>query len=410
MPKALLLSRQPLSSRPLQDWLDSPARDVVLFTTHQAAAGSEDILSTHFPAHRLVDDYHSWRAELEAEETARQHRVELVASTSEHDVLRAARLRERLGLPGQGNASATAYRDKVVMKRFAVEAGIRVPRFAPVDSVRDLLGFIDAHGLPVVVKPRFGAGAAGVEIVHDRQGLEDFLRRADGGEPPLVPGQWMAETFVAGDFFHVDGIMREGKVVHGWPSQYNGGIVEHLRDQSQLSSVLLAPQDPRTPVLMDVTAAMIAALPPCEHPLAFHLEAWLGADGRPVLCEIASRAGGGPIAETYEHAFGVQPAKEGLRAQCGSALTLDHQPPAPVRAHGWLVLPPRHGVFTPPPDPCPVAGAEVTVYLAAGTRSRGMDHAAQAAAQVIVAASTPEEVRARLGEAADWWRRSAAWT
>ncbi len=410
MPTTLVFSRQPLNSRPLQEWLDDTPDSVVLLTTPKAVAGAEDELAKFFPRHRLVDDYHSWAAERAAEQAAREFQADRVACTSEHDVLRAARLRARLGLPGQSTQSATAYRDKVVMKQRARQAGLPVPAFTAVDSPMDLLEFVDTVGFPVVVKPRSGFGAEGVRVLRDQRDVDAFLDRERESALPYLPGQWMAEFFVRGDFFHVDGIMADGRIVHGWPSQYNSGVAEHLRDEACLSSVLLAPDDPRTAVLMRLAADLIAALPTADGPLAFHMEAWIRPDGRPVLCEIASRAGGGGIAGTYERAFGVQLAREGLRGQCGSELTLRHQPRGPQSSYGWLVIPPGHGTFAPPPGPCPVPGVELTVDLAAGTRGHGLSHAAESAARALVSGATPDEVRGRIDETVRWWRLNTSWT
>jgi len=409
MPKVLLYSRQPLAKRPLQDWLDNAADTVVLVTTHKAVAGSEDVLAEHFPEHRLVDDYYAWSTELVAEEAARTYGVGLVASTSEDDVLRAARLRDRLGVPGQDTAGATAYRDKVVMKRLLRDAGLRVPSFAAVDGPLDLLDFLDAEDGPVVVKPRTGAGAEGVSILRGPADLDAFLARQSTSEVPFLPGQWMAEGFVHGDFFHVDGIMRGGRILHCWPSQYNSGVAEHLQGQTQLSSVLLGADDDRTPLLRGLAAEVVAALPPAAQPLAFHLEAWLGADGSPVVCEIASRAGGALIAEAYERSFGVHLAKEGLRAQCGSALTLTDQPAGPESLTGWVLFPPGHGSFAPPAEPCPVPGVDLTVRLEPGTECTGLEYATHSAADALVTADTPQEVRKRLGLLTEWWHLQAGW-
>ncbi len=409
MPRVLLLSRQPLSKRPLQEWLEGTAGQVVLLTTPKAVTGAQDVLAEYFPDHHLVDDYNSWGAEHAAELAARRFGVGGIASTSEHDVLRAARLRERLGLPGQSVASATAYRDKVVMKETLRAAGIGVPEFTAVDSPGDLLAFTERHGFPVVVKPRFGAGADGVSIVRDAKDVEAFWAGERQASPPFLPGQWMAETFVAGDFFHVDGIMRAGRTVHCWPSQYNGGIAEHVRDATVLSSVLLPGGDERLEVLRELTAAVITALPAAPHPLAFHLEAWIDPRGRTVVCEIASRAGGGLIAETYERAFGVQLAREGLRAQCGSDLRLSGQPDAPGEAHGWTLLPPGHGTFTPPGEPCPVPGVELELRMKAGAVGDGLSLAGQAAAGALVTGRTPQEVRDRVADLARWWRLNTSW-
>ncbi|WP_406445668.1 hypothetical protein OHB14_41865 [Streptomyces sp. NBC_01613] len=410
MPKVLLFSRQPLTGRPLHEWLDDTADSVVLVTTPKAVEGAEDVLADAFPMHRLVPDYHSWATEQIAEEAARAYGVDLVASTSESDVLRAARLRARLGLPGQGTASATAYRDKVVMKRIAREAGIRVPAFAAVDSPPDLFDFLDAEGRPAVVKPRFGAGSEGVAVLRDAEDITAFLARQHASDVPYLPGQWMAESFVHGDFFHVDGMMRDGHALYAWPSQYNtGGIAQRLQDHSHMSSVMLDPDDPRLGPLMRLTHDVLAALPGSPTALAFHLEAWIGADGEPVLCEIASRAGGALIAEAHERVFGVHLAKEGLRAQCGSALTLTGQPPAPAELSGWILFPPGRGAFVPPADACPVPAADLTVRLAPGTVGRGVEHLTQSAADALVTAGSAAQVHKYQEELAQWWYAAADW-
>ncbi len=408
MPTTLLLSRQPLTTRPLQEWLDQP-RDAVLLTTPKAVAGSEAVLAEHFPRHVLVEDYHAWDTERVVEQVAREHRVDLVASTSESDVVRAARLRERLGLPGQDVASATAYRDKVRMKQLAAGAGIAVPHFAAIDCPADLLDFVEVHGFPVVVKPRLGSGAEGVSILRGDDAVGAFLTAERRSEVPYLPGQWMVESFQTGEFCHVDGIMRAGRVVHGWPGQYTGGLAERVRDELHVGSVLLAPDSERAAVLMQVAAEVVAALPAAPLPLAFHLECWIAPDGTPVLCEIASRAGGALLAHAYERAFGVQLAREGLRAQCGTSLVLDTQPAAPAVATGWVLLPPGHGRFVPPTDPCPVVGAEVELLLEPGMMRNGVAHVADAAAQVFVDAQDAQTVRTLLADVAEWWQLSAQW-
>ncbi|MEU6281106.1 hypothetical protein [Streptomyces sp. NPDC047028] len=410
MPKVLLFSRQPLTGRPLHEWLDDTADSVILVTTPKAVEGAEDVLAEHFPMHRLVPDYHSWATERVAEEAARAYGADLVASTSESDVLRAARLRARLGLPGQLPDSATAYRDKVVMKRIAGEAGIRVPAFTAVDSVADLLDFLDRTGWPAVVKPRFGAGSEGVAVLRGPADVAAFLDRQRAADVPYLPGQWMAESFVHGDFFHVDGIMRDGRVVHSWPARYNGGgIAQRVWDDSHVSSVMLDPDDPAFTPLAGLTRDVVAALPAAPHPLAFHLEAWIGTDGEPVLCEIASRAGGALIAEAYERVFGVQLAREGLRAQCGSALTLAGQPAAPAELAGWILYPPGYGAFVPPAGPCPVPTAQLTHAMAPGAVGRGVEHLTQAAATALVAAGSAEEVRKDMEELTRWWYDATDW-
>lgn len=409
MKKVLLFSRQPLTRRPLHDWLGDAATDVVLVTPPRAVAGADDALA-RFLGHRLVDDYGSWSTELAAEAAARAHGVDLVASTSEDDVLRAARLRDRLGLPGQDFASATAYRDKVVMKRSARAAGLAVPAFSAIEDPIDLLDFIDAVGFPVVVKPRFGAGAVGVSVLRCEADLWRLIESGSRPDSPQLPGRWMAEEFVEGPFFHVDGIMQGGEVRHGWPSRYSSGVAECLRGGgAAFSSALLSPADPRAASLMEFTAAVVGALPATAHPTSFHLEAWIGADGRPILCEIACRAGGALVSTVYEKAFGVDLVREGLRGQCGLELSLGHQHAGPDIGHGWIVFLPGHGRFRPPAEPCPVPGVDLTLLMEADAMGNGRRHAGDHAAAATVSADAADQVTERFGELARWWDENAAW-
>lgn len=57
---------------------------------------------------------------------------------------------------GQSLTNALRYRDKVVMKTICARHGIAVPQFGIVESASDILSFVKAHSLPVVVKPKLG--------------------------------------------------------------------------------------------------------------------------------------------------------------------------------------------------------------------------------------------------------------
>jgi hypothetical protein len=405
----LVLSRKALRDRPLWDWLDDSATRIVLVTTPAAVAHVPDV-AARFRDHVLVDDYQSWTTEWTAERAAVRHGVELVASSSEDDVLRAARLRERLELPGQDVASAIALRDKYVMKRQAGAAGIAVPAFAAVDAPGDLLDFLATHGYPVVVKPRRGAASIGVRRLRDRADLADFLR---GGALPAAPerrGDWLVETYVDAPMYHVDGVAADGAPVHCWPSRYGSGNAETLWSGAVLTSTVLAADDPATAVLRAFAARVVRALPAGRLPTSFHLEAWVDAAGNPILCEIACRTGGGPIAATYQAAIGPHLSRENLRGQCGQKLSLTRQPGAPRQIGGFAIFPPGWGKFAPPRGDCPVEGAEVELHLAAGATATGPQYAGEPAAVATFSAPDARTAADRRDELLAWWRAEAAWT
>ncbi|MEV2218638.1 hypothetical protein AB0E01_02015 [Nocardia vinacea] len=407
--RILLLSRKPLSERPLHEWLPEVVTDTVLITVPGALAGIGADVRDRFRDCRTVSDYQSWSTEWLAECAAREHRVGLVASSSEDDVLRSARLRGRLGIPGQTLESARAYRDKLIMKDTVARAGVAVPRRRAIDRPTDLIEFIEEAGLPVVVKPRRGSASIGVHILRGGGDVTAFLA---SGELPAAPqhrDRWIAEEYIDGDFFHVDGVIADGAVVHCWPSQYSSGNAEAAQRQSELSSVLLAPDDPRTELLQRFAADVHRALPNPAFPTSFHLEAWIPAHGKPVLCEIASRTGGALIARIYREAFGVHLSRENLRGQCGLGLQLTHQPAAPRRAGGWVLFPPGHGRFEPPTEVCPTTGTDLELHIAPCTFAHGPEYAAHSAAAVAVYGDTADQVRQRIRETTRWWGEVARW-
>jgi hypothetical protein len=398
-----------LGERPLHQWLPELNDGLVLITTPRAIEGvSPEVLGLYLDV-RTVADYQSWATEYAADAAARQHGVDLIVSSSEDDVLRCARLRERLGLPGQDLRSALAYRDKLVMVTAAAAAGLAVPRSMAVACPGDLLDFVADVGLPVVVKPRRESASIGVAILRSREDLTAFL--ASGAMPAVGgrPESWLAQEFIDAPFCHVDGIVAGNEVLHCWPSRYSGGSAESLACASVVSSTLLAAADPATEVLIDFAAAVHRALPGCVFPMSFHLEAWLHAERGPVLCEVASRTGGVRIADTYLRAFGPHLSRQNLRGQAGLPIGPDPMPGGPDRPRGWIMFPRGRGRFSPP-GPCPVPGVQIELDLAPGEMSDGMTEFGDSAATALAAADTNRDLDDRIAEATGWWSRECQWT
>lgn len=407
----LLFSRKPLSTRPLHEWLCDAGRPLCLVTTKSGWAHRPPGAEQRFHEVVTVEDYRSWEVELRAGELAGRCRTSLIASSSEDDVVRAARLRDRLGLPGQSLRSACAYRDKVTMKQHAVAAGVATPRFSPVDSPHDLLGFIDDTGYPVVVKPRRGVGSTGVHVVPDANALNAVLAAGFLPASPSRTGSWMVEEFIAAPFFHVDGIAVDGQVLHCWPSRYSSGNMIATRNRAPLSSTMLDAAAAERCRLQEFAAQVVAALPAIPLPTTFHLEAWLPPDRQPVLCEIACRTGGASVAEVYRRAFGMLLPQENFRGQCGlpAAAPSAGLPIVPRKSLGWIALTPNIGTFCPPAQPCPVSGVDFEFQMAAGTQGPAATHAGDSAASAVVEGADQAEVESRIAAVVEWWTASEPW-
>lgn len=406
--RVLILSRKPLNERRLYEWLEESSKSVVLITTHDALLESPIIPNKEFLATGVVEDYYSWSVELVAESHGHLHNIDLIASSSEDDVLRAARVRERLGLPGQSISSAVAFRDKLIMKQYCSTAGVSVPRFAAIDSAINLLTFAEEQGFPIVVKPRYGAGSDGVQILTNMNELKIFAASGVLSAVPDTSGRWMAETYVQGEFYHIDGVMEAGKILHCWPSHYSSGNLETAKNSTLLWSIMVGADDPIHSKLNTFAQQVITTLPATLFPTSFHLEAWITNDG-PIFCEVASRTGGGPIARSYFEAFGIHLSKESLRGQAGRSLELTAQPSSPKRYTGWLLVPPGHGRFVPPSRNCPVPESTITYNLEPGTYCSGAQNLGDSAATVIVAAESAQEVMNRVQDVLKWWQSESRW-
>jgi hypothetical protein len=91
-----------------------------------------------------------------------------IVCLSEEDLLRCARIRQRLGLlgnptadnslpsSGQTEANALRYRNKILMKTVLSEKQVRVPVFASVQNQQDLIAFFREHGPKIGVGIRMG--------------------------------------------------------------------------------------------------------------------------------------------------------------------------------------------------------------------------------------------------------------
>lgn len=407
-PKILLLSKKALNERPLYDWLEESSKSVILVTTEDAFKGLPNTVKTKFLATEIVDDYYSWEVELLAESLCRMHNIEYIVSSSEDDTIRAARIREHMGMSGQSMNSAMAYRDKLIMKQICSEAKINVPKFAPVDSLADLLSFVEKQRFPVVVKPRLSAGSVGVHILNNMCDLKKFIATGVLSVVPDSSGIWLVEEYIQAEFYHVDGLMEKGKILHCWPSQYSSGNLESARNSSPIYTMLIDEVDPAYTQLRTLAEQVIDAFPETSFPTSFHLEAWITDKGT-IFCEVASRTSGGTVAQDYFEAFGIHLSKENIRGQARRTLTIIEQPDKPKHYVGSIMIPPANGKLIPPESNCPIPEAVVTYAFDKEESYSGVENAGESVVTITVSAQNACEVKKKLQESVAWWKGEARW-
>lgn len=402
----VLNRRRIVSSLPL--WLREADQALLLVTSRDVVEPGELVaVADQFEAIAIVDDYDGSGVDDVVEGWVGRHAISRIVSASEVDVIRAARLRRKLGLPGQDMASALAYRDKMLMKSILADRGVAVPAMARLDGPEALVRFARRVGFPVVVKPRLGGGSVGVRKLSGDQDLADMARAL----PAAIAerGPMMAEQWVDGRFLTVDGLMANGRVLQIWPS-FTTANLEAVSSRSLLYSHMLTRGDPTRRRVADFVASAIAELPPIEEVTAFHAEVFLRPDGSFRLCEIACRPGGCGHVPVYELAFGINLYAETLRGQAGLPRLLPSLEDIHSSNAGFVWFPPRAGRLAWLPESCPVpevmrfrpTGVVGATYSVPKSIS---DHIAQA----FVMTDVDGDLGPALAAVGEWWSETVRW-
>jgi hypothetical protein len=401
----LVLNRRGISEL-IPGWLGELSGDLVLVTARSALARSTPTAAlAGYREVIVVDDYDGPDVDDLIVQVGRRHGVQRILSCAEVDVVRAARAREALGLPGQDLVSAHAFRDKYTMKTTLASAGIPVAPMSLVHTADDLRRFAGDHGLPIVVKPRDGGASVGVQVLRDEAAVG---RRADS-LPDGGPGL-LAEAWIEGDFFTIDGLMARGEVLQIWPSWTSPNLAT-VAEGRPLLSWMLVDTDRRKRPIERLVAEAIRALPGPAEVTAFHAEVFHTPADRFILCEIACRPGGCGHVTVYERALGVNLYQATLRGQAASPEPPLNNTASPLGMGGFVWFPPLQGVLRAVPANCPLPGAYD--YLASGVVGRRYEKVRAVSnhiARCFVAGRTDEDLEAKVRAIGRWWGQESAWS
>jgi hypothetical protein len=403
----VLHHRGSLAGFPYDRWLSGYDGDVLLLASreHLGWVGEELPTGPHGYRHLEALDGYEVGGVLEARalELAREYGVRHIVACQEHDLVRAAQLREILGLPGQTVASAVPYRNKLTMKAVVEAAGIEVAAHRAVECAADVLDFARDHGFPVVVKPRDGAGSMGVRVLRTHEELTAYLTGTFD-----VYGRHqsnlLVESYVDGPMCHVDGLVVDGRVVFVYPSQYQFALVTYSSDGGGRLDVTLDPDDPLGTRLVELTERVIAALPSPDV-FTFHAEVFHTPDDRLVLCEIACRTGGAQNRGVAHTLFGVDPTECAVRAQVGLPLPIaTGTRHVPARMGGQLVFTKRPGTVRAVPGTPPFGWVErATLFVAPGDVVPASRYSADFLASFVVSAPDKATTLERLRTLEAWF-------
>ena len=245
----------------------------------------------------------------------RPQQIDRIVALDEFEVITAGLIREHLCMEGMTSAAARVFRDKLSMRVHASRAGIQVPDFVHVlnyDELRDYMARVPA---PWVLKPRSDGSAFGIKKLEDSEQVWRAIDALDARENLRERSPYyLLERYIAGDVFHVDSLLKDGRVIFAGVNSYGRPPMDvtHQGGVFLSRTIKRGSEDERK--LLRLNRKLIAALGLVHG--AAHAEFIKSAeDGELYFLEIASRVGGAYIAETLEAASGINIWREWARLE-----------------------------------------------------------------------------------------------
>lgn len=261
---------------------------------------------------------------------ARRESIDRIVALDDFDVELAAMLREHLFVPGMGETTGRAFRDKLAMRRRARSAGIPCPDFVHVLNTAALREWTARVPPPWVMKPRAQAAAIGIRKLHSA----DELWQAIESTGDLF-AEYVLEQFVPGDVFHVDSIVFGGQVRFAVASRYNTPPMAVAHEGGIFVTRTLAAGDPLSAALLASNARVLQTFGLVRG--ASHTEFIRGRFGEWFFLETSARVGGAYIVDVVEAATGVNLWREWAKVEIAGEHG-SYEPPASEPLAGGIVL------------------------------------------------------------------------
>ncbi len=229
-------------------------------------------------------------------------KIDRVVGLDEFDVTTAARTREHLQLGGMTSSHALRFRDKLSMRNIAHDAGIPCPDFTGIFNQQQIEEFLERVPAPWIVKPRFEVSAFGIRKCETKEQVWQVLHELDNRNNWRDhPSQFVLEKFIAGNVYHVDSIVENGKVLAAGVSKYGTPPFSVTHYGGVFTTSIVSYRAKERKMLEKLNQQLLSAFKyerGVSHAEFLHSE----EDGKFYLLEVACRVGGAYIANALEHA------------------------------------------------------------------------------------------------------------
>ncbi|WP_229399413.1 ATP-grasp domain-containing protein [Micromonospora okii] len=337
-------------------------------------------------------------------------KARLVVPGLEYAVGAAARLADRLGLPGAGARAADIFSDKHRMRLLAADAGLANPAYELVGGAEEAMAFARRHGGRCVLKPTRRSGSLGVRLVADPAEIPAAWAATASPEAPPeatdrgLPTEVLAEQRLDGREHSVELLVADGEVIFG-----------NVTDKRLLAGPLPVETGHTVPSalpeaarrdLLDAAGRLCAAAG--FRTGVLHSE-WIVVDGVPHLVECAARLPGDMITALISIAYESGFIDAYLRVLRGERPTLPARPTGAAAVEFLLAEP---GTVTGIEGLRParrVPGVlEVQLDTAVGATVAQVTSSGQRSGHVLVWGADPAEAEQAARAAADEIRITVA--
>ena len=228
----------------------------------------------------------------------------------EHLQVPLAEAREALGIAGMSVGVAMNFRDKARMKTALRDAGLPCARHRLAATIEEAVAFAQTSGLPLVVKPPSGAGAASTFRVDTIAQLRAALSKS----PPAANDPVLLEEFVVGEEHSFETVTINGTHVwHSLTHYYPTPLTVVENPWIQWSVVL--PREVDDAGYDDIRQAARQALDALGMQTGIsHMEWFRRTDGSIAISEVAARPPGAQITTLMSRAHDFNLVQEWSRA------------------------------------------------------------------------------------------------
>lgn len=262
----------------------------------------------------------------------RSRKIDCIVSLDDFDVEKGAFLRENFRIDGMGMTTAQYFRDKLAMRKRALNAGIKVPPFSDLFHDESITHYLQTTQAPWVIKPRSEASATGIKKVHSLDEAWQVIHSLGDRRH-----QFLIEQFKPGNVYHVDSLSLHGKFMFSRSSGYLDTPLSVAHGGGIFRSVTVEFDSKLDKSLKKVNEQVMKAFG--MQSSASHSEFIVSKDdGEVYFLETSSRVGGANLMEMVEASSGINLWREWARLETcilsGEEFTL----PTPQKFYSGIIV------------------------------------------------------------------------